>query len=57
MILKFLKGGFLINVWPLFINISCRFKCYFPYKCNIGAPCGTRTHVGRLGGNCSIQLS
>ncbi len=22
-----------------------------------GAPCGTRTHVGRLGGNCSIQLS
>lgn len=20
-------------------------------------PCGTRTHVGRLGGNCSIQLS
>ncbi len=24
---------------------------------SICAPCGTRTHVGRLGGNCSIQLS
>ena len=22
-----------------------------------GAPCGSRTRVGHLGGNCSIQLS